>query len=265
MSPDPKTFAAMTEISHLPQPDGYAIAYRHTPAPAPGAPAGAGQPGIIFCGGFRSDMTGTKAIALEQAALAAGRGFTRFDYFAHGATAGDFAQGSIGRWLEDTLAILDRVTQGAQILVGSSMGGWLATLAALKRPQRVAGLVLIAPALDFTEDLLLASLTPAQRAALERDGVYREPSQYSDEPYEFHWHLIAEGRKHLLLGKPLDLPCPVRILQGMQDPDVPWQHAVRIAECITQPDTRLTLLKDGDHRLSRPQDIALLVETVLGL
>ncbi|MBX3454865.1 alpha/beta hydrolase [Ferrovibrio sp.] len=254
----------MTEIAHLPQPAGYTIAYCHTPANGPTP-----LPGIVFCGGFRSDMTGTKAIALEQAALATGRGFTRFDYFAHGASPGDFAQGSIGRWLEDTLAILDRVTQGAnqgaQILVGSSMGGWLATLAALKRPERVAGLVLIAPALDFTEDLLLATLTPEQRAALERDGVYREPSHYSEQPYEFHWHLIAEGRKHLLLDKPLDLPCPVRILQGMQDPDVPWQHALRIAESITQPDTRLTLLKDGDHRLSRPQDIDLLVETVLGM
>lgn len=255
----------MTEISHLPQPAGYSIAYHHNPGSSDPGP----KPGILFCGGFRSDMTGTKAIALEQAASRAGRGFTRFDYFAHGATGGDFAQGSIGRWLEDTLAIIDAVAQGPQILVGSSMGGWLATLAALKRPTRVAGVVLIAPALDFTEDLLLAALTPEQRTALERDGVYREPSQYSDEPYEFHWHLIAEGRKHLLLppnaSGPLDLACPVRILQGMQDPDVPWQHAVRIAENIAQPDTRLTLLKDGDHRLSRPQDIDLLVEAVLAL
>ncbi len=242
----------------LARPDGQRLAYAHLPGSDT-------APGLLFCGGFRSDMTGSKALALEAAARARGRACTRFDYFAHGQSSGDFSQGSIGRWLADTLAVLDQVATGPQILIGSSMGGWLATLAALARPTRCAGLVLIAPALDFTEALMWAQMTPAQRAVLERDGVLREPSQYSDQPYEYFHHLIVEGRQHLLLDRPIELACPVRILQGMNDPDVPWQHALRIIQAFSGGDVRLTLLKDGDHRLSRPEDIALLIETVFGL
>ncbi len=254
---------AATEFLPRPPLDGetetHALAY----ARLPGAPDTG--PGIVFCGGFRSDMTGTKAVALEMAARERGRACLRFDYYAHGRSSGAFSRGSIGRWLDDTLAALDTLTEGPQILVGSSMGGWLATLAALARPQRCAGLVLIAPALDFTEALMWAQMTPEQRARLEREGVLTEPSHYADQPYEYHLHLIREGRRHLLLDQSMALPCPVRILQGMQDPDVPWQHALRTIEAFAGGDTRLTLLKDGDHRLSRPQDIALLLETVWSL
>jgi pimeloyl-ACP methyl ester carboxylesterase len=161
--------------------------------------------------------------------------------------------------------VLDYVCQGPQILVGSSMGGWLATLAALARPDKVAGLVLIAPALDFTEDLMWAQMSAAQRAALLRDGVLREPSEYSDQPYEYTLKLIEDGRRHCILKPGIALNRPVRILQGMADPDVPWRHAVRTIEAFQGNDTRLTLIKDGDHRLSRPQDLDLLIETVWSL
>lgn len=243
----------MTPTQFLARPDGQRVAYA----------AQAGRaPGILFCGGFKSDMTGTKAMALEAEAAARGQAMTRFDYFGHGQSSGAFRDGTIGRWLDDTLSVLCTVCQGPQIVVGSSMGGWLATLAALAEPARVAGLVLIAPALDFTEDLTWRLLTPEQRAVLERDGFLSEPSQYSDQPYEYTYKLIEEGRRHLILDRPIRLDCPVRILQGMNDPDVPWQHAVRTIEAFAGADTRLTLIKDGDHRLSRPQDLALLAETV---
>jgi len=237
----------------LSAPDGLHIAYADSPGAAPG---------ILFCGGFRSDMTGTKALALEAAAKDRGHGFVRFDYMGHGQSDGAFLDGSIGRWRDDTLMVLDRVCTGPQVIVGSSMGGWLATLAALARRDRIAGLVLVAPALDFTENLMWAQMTPAQRAILQRDGVLREPSQYSDAPYEYSLNLIEDGRRHCILKAGIAVTAPVRILQGMQDPDVPWHHAVKTIEAFTGADTRLTLLKDGDHRLSRPQDIALLVETV---
>ena len=243
----------MSEPHFLSRPDGTRLAFCTIPGTTPG---------ILFCGGFRSDMTGTKALALEGAARARGAGFTRFDYFGHGQSDGAFVDGSIGRWKEDTLAVLESVCQGPQIIVGSSMGGWLATLAALARPERVAGLVLIAPALDFTEDLMWASMDEDQRAILLRDGVLREPSQYSDQPYEYTLKLITEGREHCILKAGIALERPVRILQGMRDPDVPWSHAVKTVEAFRGDDTRLTLLRDGDHRLSRPQDIDLLVDTV---
>lgn len=240
----------------LTRPDGARIAYHTT--------AGTG-PGLLFCGGFRSDMTGTKALALEAAAVARGRGVTRFDYFGHGQSDGDFGLGTIGRWRDDTLAVLDAVCTGPQVIIGSSMGGWLATLAALARPGRVAGLVLIAPALDFTEDLMWAQFSAEQRATLLRDGVLREPSEYSDQPYEYSLRLIEEGRSHCILPGGIDLACPVRILQGMRDADVPWQHAVKTVQALRGENARLTLIKDGDHRLSRPQDLDLLLATVWDL
>jgi pimeloyl-ACP methyl ester carboxylesterase len=246
----------VSDIQYLTRPDGHRIAYCTTPG---------ATPGVLFCGGFKSDMTGTKALALEAAAKARGTAFTRFDYFGHGQSDGAFIEGTIGRWKEDTLAVLEGVCQGPQIIVGSSMGGWLATLAALARPEKTAGLVLIAPALDFTEDLMWAQMTEEQRAVLLRDGVLREPSEYSDQPYEYSLKLITEGREHCILGPGIVFDRPVRILQGMRDPDVPWQHAVKTVEAFRGDDTRLTLLRDGDHRLSRPQDIELLIETVWSL
>lgn len=255
----------MNETQFLNRPDGTRLAYCATPAKAAGQGM-ASRPGILFCGGFRSDMTGTKAIALETAARQQGLGFVRFDYFGHGQSDGDFLDGTIGRWKEDTLAILRDVCGNApQIIVGSSMGGWLATLAALAMPDRTAGLVLIAPALDFTEDLMWAGMSEQQRAVLLRDGILREPSQYSDQPYEYTLKLITEGRDHMILKPGIVYNRPVRILQGMEDPDVPYMHAVKTAAAFQGGDTRLTLLRDGDHRLSRPQDLGLLVETVLGL
>ena len=254
----------MSDLQFLPKflsrPDGTRLAYCATPARDPH------KPGILFCGGFRSDMTGTKAVALEQAAQQHGLGYVRFDYFGHGQSDGNFLDGSIGRWKEDTLSILREVCGPApQIVVGSSMGGWLATLAALALPDRTAGLVLIAPALDFTEDLMWAEMTEAQRAVLLRDGILREPSQYSDQPYEYTLKLITEGRDHMILKPGIVYDKPVRILQGMMDPDVPYQHAVKTAAAFQGGDTQITLLRDGDHRLSRPQDIDLLVSTVLSL
>lgn len=255
----------MSETRFLTRPDGTRLAYAMTPA----APARAGRPGVLFCGGFKSDMTGSKAMALEAAARARGTGFVRFDYFGHGQSDGLFLDGTIGRWKEDTLAILREVcpkaSNGPQIIVGSSMGGWLATLAALALPDMAAGLVLVAPALDFTEDLMWAQMDEAQRRILLRDGVLREPSQYSDQPYEYTLKLITEGRDHMLLKPGISFDRPVRILQGMADPDVPYMHAVKTVEAFQGGDTRLMLIRDGDHRLSRPQDLDLLVETVWGL
>lgn len=242
--------------SRLPRPDGATIAYRHLVGKSPG---------ILFLPGFKSDMAGTKAEALAAAAAAAGRAFTRFDYFGHGQSDGDFRAGTIGRWAEDAIAVLDEIATGPQILVGSSMGGWLMLLAALERPERVAGMVGIAPAVDFTEILMWRRLAPEARAALTRDGVWLRPSAYADEPYPVTMRLIEEGRRHLLLPGPIALSCPVRILHGMQDEDVPWQHSLDLIAALQGPDVALTLLKDGDHRLSDPENLARLTGLVLGL
>jgi len=245
---------AQAAPSRLARPDGSTIAYRATP----GKP-----PGILFCGGFKSDMTGTKAIALEAACRAAGRAYLRFDYFAHGESAGDFLDATVGQWKADTLAVIDQVTRGPLVIVGSSMGGWMMLLAALARPDRVAGLIGIAPAPDFTEALLWPGLTAEARAALERDGVWRRPSAYSEQPYEITMKLIEEGRNHLVLDKLSALTCPVRLLHGMKDPDVPWRHSLRLIEALRPgADATLTLVKEGDHRLSTPEDIARLTAAV---
>lgn len=217
-------------------------------------------PGAVFLPGFRSDMNGGKALHLRDALAARGRAFLRFDYSGHGASAGRFDDGTIGAWTDDAIAAFDALTEGPQILVGSSMGGWLALLLALRRPERVAALLLLAPAPDFTEALMWPAFTPDQRAALERDGVIHLPSQYGD-PTPVTRALIEDGRRHLLLNEPIPLRCPVRILQGMEDPDVPWRHALRLVDTLETPDVRLHLIKDGDHRLSRPSDLTLLVES----
>lgn len=249
----------MSNAQFLTRPDGTRLAYCATPSKQ------TNKPGILFCGGFKSDMNGTKAMALEAMAQREGLGFVRFDYFGHGQSDGAFLDGTIGRWKEDTLAVLRDLCSGPQLIVGSSMGGWLATLAALALPHRTAGLVLIAPALDFTEDLMWAEMSEQERKTLLRDGVLRETSEYSDQPYEYSLKLITEGREHMILKPGITYDRPVRILQGMEDPDVPYQHAVRTAAAFQGADTRLTLIRDGDHRLSRPQDLDLLFETVLSL
>ncbi len=224
-------------------------------------------PTVVWLGGFMSDMTGTKAQALADWAQARGRAFLRFDWSGHGQSDGDFVDGTIGRWREDGLAIVDRLTEGPAVLVGSSMGGWLAGHVALARPERVRGLVLIAPAADFTSALMEPQIPPEGRAQLERDGVWLRPSAYGD-PYPITRALLDDGRRWSILPHPEDeaaripIASPVRILQGGQDPDVPWSHALRLAQALQGPDVVFTLIRDGDHRLSRPQDLARLIAAV---
>jgi pimeloyl-ACP methyl ester carboxylesterase len=237
----------------LPRPDGATIAYR--------AVAGA-APGIVFLSGFRSDMTGTKALFLDDYCRWRGRAYVRFDYFGHGASSGDFADGTIGRWADDAIAVIDSLTAGPQILVGSSMGGWIMLLAARARPERVHGLVGIAAAPDFTEDSLWPRLNPAQQAELIRVGRVTLPSEYDPAGYTFTRALIEDGRENLVLRSPLPIVRPVRLLHGMRDASVPWQRSLKIAEHIDGDAVRLTLVKDGDHRLSRDEDLALLARTL---
>ncbi|MDX1606244.1 MAG: alpha/beta hydrolase [Candidatus Competibacterales bacterium] len=245
----------MPEFLH--RPDGQRLAYERLPGRGPG---------VVFLGGFMSDMTGSKALALEDWCRARGRAFVRFDYQGHGQSDGAFTDGTIGRWHEDSLAVLDTLTDGPQILVGSSMGGWMMLLAALARPRRIAALVGIAAAPDFTEDLIRDRLDPDRHERLARDGVLHEPSDYGPEPTPVTRRLLDEGREHLLLrGEPLPLNCPIRLLHGMRDPDVPWQTSLRIAERVTGEDVHIHLVKDGEHRLSREADLALLVDTLATL
>jgi len=212
----------------------------------------------MFCGGFRSDMSGTKAAALDAWAKAAGHAFVRFDYRGHGESSGDFADGTVGLWRDDALLVLDQAVDGPMVLVGSSMGAWIALLVAVARPDRVRGLVLVAPAVDFTEALIWQRMPDDARAALERDGVWLRPSEYTDEPDRITRRLIEEGRDHLLLDGTIPFRGPVRILHGLADETVPWRHGLRTAEALASADVTITLVKGGDHRLSEPGDIARL-------
>ncbi len=236
--------------------DGATIAYRRTEGRGAAA-----SPAVVFLPGFRSDMEGGKALALEAWCRAEGRGFLRFDYTGHGLSSGSFEEGTIGQWADDAVFAIEALTSGPLVLVGSSMGGWIMMLTARALPHRVAGLVGIAPAPDFTEDLTMANPSAAMRAALLRDGVWYEPSEYSDEPTPITRRLIEDGRERLVLRAPFPFAGPVRIIQGMADPDVPWRHALRIAEAITGADIEIALVKSGDHRLSEPHDLERLVRT----
>ena len=233
---------------------GASIAFVRSPAKAPDLP------GVVFCGGFRSNMSGGKAEYLEAECIRRGQGFLRFDYTGHGRSDGRFEDGTIGSWLGDTLAVLDRLTDGPQVLVGSSMGGWIAALAALARPERIASLIGIAVAPDFTEELVWDRLSDGQREQLTREGLLLRPSDYDEAPDPITLRLVEEGRAHLLLNGPVAIDAPVRLIHGMADADVPWQQSLRLAERIVGPDVRLTLIKDGVHRLSRPQDLELLAK-----
>ena len=212
--------------------------------------------------GFRSDMNGIKATALAGHCRSRDHAFLRFDYFGHGASSGDFQAGTIGRWLEDALAVIDGLTEGPLILVGSSMGGWIALLAALARPGRVKALIGIAPAPDFTEDLIWARLSEAQRRELLERGELAAASAYEADPIPITLRLVEEGRRHLLLRGPIRLSCPVRLLHGMGDPDVPYQTSLRLMEKLTETEAVIELIEDGDHRLSRPQDLTRLFAAV---
>jgi pimeloyl-ACP methyl ester carboxylesterase len=225
-------------------------------------------PGLFWLGGFNSDMKGTKALALDAWAAEHGRACVRFDYSGHGESGGKFIDGTIGRWLEDSLAVFEQLCRGPQIVVGSSMGGWMALLLAREVAKRakdasLAGLVLIAPAPDFTQELMWKGFSPEIRREIEEKGVWMRPSQYGDgSPYPITRALIEEGRNHLLLGSSIEVGCPVRILQGAKDPDVPWQHAFALVHRLPADDVVLTMIQDGDHRLSRPQDITRLLAAV---
>jgi pimeloyl-ACP methyl ester carboxylesterase len=218
-------------------------------------------PTIVFLPGFRSDMTGDKATGLATFAAARGQAILRFDYSGHGASDGDFLDGTIGVWAADALAAIDRLTTGNLVLVGSSMGGWIALLTAIVRPDRVRALVGIAAAPDFTQRLMWDSMAPAERLKLIQDGVLHIPSQYGD-PTPITRRLIDDGRNHLVLEHPIPFTGQVRLLHGQADPDVPWEFSLRIAERVVSEDVRIALVKDGDHRLSRPRDLALLYRTV---
>jgi pimeloyl-ACP methyl ester carboxylesterase len=226
-------------------------------------------PGLLWLGGFKSDMKGTKAEALDQWAAQHGRACVRFDYSGHGESGGKFTDGTIGRWLEDTRTVFDAFCRGPQVVIGSSMGGWLALLLLRElrqsqSPQSAAivGLVLIAPAVDFTEELMWKQFSPDIKRQLETSGAWTRPSQYAEEPQIITRQLIEEGRRHLLLGGLIETGCPVRILQGVEDPDVPWNHAVNLVSRLAHDDVVLTLVKDGDHRLSRPEDIERLLAAI---
>jgi pimeloyl-ACP methyl ester carboxylesterase len=217
---------------------------------------------VLFCGGFTSDMTGTKALALESHCRDSGRQYARFDYGGHGASSGRFEDGTIGDWTADALAIVDQVIEGRLIVVGSSMGGWIMLLLALARRDRVHGLVGIAAAPDFTEDLLLAQATDEQRRQLAADGYWLQPSAYGNGPYPVTDKLIEDGRQHLLLGAPIPIGCPVHLLHGQRDADVPWETSLRLAERLQSDDVTIELIKAGDHRLSSAPDIARIIGAI---
>lgn len=233
-------------------PQGRRIAYHILPGRGPG---------VVFLGGFKSDMTGTKAEHLQAWAEAEGRAFLRFDYSGHGQSSGNFLDGSIGDWAEDAVAAISTLTEGLQILVGSSMGGWISLLVAKSLPQRVAGLVGIAAAPDFTEDSMWAGFSDSQKASLAA-GQVELPSDYSDDPYIITRRLIEDGRRHLVLRTPLPLPFPVRLLQGSADTDVPPSVALRLFDHADSPDIRLELVKGADHRFSDPDCLELIISSI---
>jgi pimeloyl-ACP methyl ester carboxylesterase len=258
---------AVAQMQRLPLSGGRSIAYHRrnhaaNDVGAHGVQLQALRPGIVFLGGFASDMAGTKAMALDAYCAATGREFLRFDYSGHGQSSGNFTEGTIGRWRDDVLTVLDQLTQGPQILIGSSMGGWLMLLAALARPARIHALIGLAAAPDFTEELMWDAMDDAMRMRLMQDGRIEEPSAYSEEPYIITRELIEDGRKHLLLRSAIEIDRPVRLIHGQADADVPFSMSLRLADHLISSDVVVTLVKDGDHRLSRQQDLDRLIMTV---
>ena len=220
------------------------------------------SPGLIFMSGFMSDMNGSKALALEQHCQERGLAFLRFDYMGHGNSSGNFADGTIGLWAQNALTAFDELTEGPQIIVGSSMGGWMMILTAVSRPERVAGLVGIAAAPDFTEDLLPKQLTKIQLSKIQEDGFVVIPSEY-EIPYTITKKLLDDGTQHLVLRNEIPLDCPVRLLHGLEDTSVPWETALKIQNMVRSKDVEVTLIKNGDHRLSREEDLEKLKKTVM--
>jgi len=241
-------------VSRLAVKDDETLSYHHSPG---------SLPGILFCAGFNSNMQGDKALALEDWCLQEGRQYTRFDYFGHGQSSGKFECGTIGRWRDDAVAILDAVTSGPQLIVGSSMGGWIMLLAALLRPERVVGLIGVAAAPDFTRALAEQGLSPAQHEQLAQTGYCEIANCYEDgEPYRISHTLLQEAADHLLLKTPIALDMPVRLIQGQLDEDVPWETVLQLQDALLSSDVEVQLVKSGDHRLSTPRDIDRLIQTI---
>lgn len=245
----------MEQTGHLTRADGVRLAWAHLPG---------ASPTIVFLPGFQSNMAGSKALVLRDFCRERGQAMLRLDYSGHGASGGAFEDGSIGEWAQDAKAVIEHRIPGRMILVGSSMGGWIALLLARLLGARVAGFVGIAAAPDFTELLMWHSMAPIEQRALMEQGKISIPSDYG-APLIITRTLIEDGRKHLVLGQPITLDAPVRLLQGQRDPDVPWETALKIAQQITSDDVQIVLIKDGDHRLSRPGDLDLLTRTVATL
>lgn len=243
----------MSEPSYLSLPGSRRIAYHLSEGKSPT---------VVFCGGFKSDMTGAKAMALEALCQARGQRFIRFDYTGHGQSSGAFKDGTISSWLADALSVIDALTHGPILIVGSSMGGWISLLAALNRPERIIGLVGIASAPDFTEALIWQQLKLEQQGELLRDGVFHVPSCYGQDPYPITRALIEDGRNHLLLHAPIPIHVPVRLLHGTRDEDVPYAMSQTLLEQLESPDAALTLIKNGDHRLSTPEYLTRICKTV---
>ena len=242
--------------------EGVRLAYRRSSS----SPSVDGErTGIVWLGGFHSDMLGEKASALHEASKSAGRSFIRFDYFGHGESDGDFAEGTVSRWRDNALAVIDQLTKGPLVLVGSSMGGWIALLAALAKPARVKGLVLLAPAPDFTEKLMWDRFDSEIKRQVIETGSWMRPSPYAAGGYPITRALIEDGRSWLIMDQPIVLDVPIAILQGQRDEDVPWAFAQLLVERIESEAISFTLIKDGDHRLSRPQDIRLMVQAALAM
>lgn len=245
-----------------------AVRYRESAQTSSLILAGTMWPGIVWLGGYRSDMLGSKAVTLDEWAAQTGHAALRFDYSGHGESGGDFNDGTISRWLEESLAVYRHYAKGPQILIGSSMGAWITLRMAqelIKSGEGPAGIVLIAPAPDFTQRLIEPKLTEAQKTALIENGYFEEPSEYTPNPFVYTRGLIEDGRNNLVLNGIIETQCPVHILQGMQDEDVPYSHAMTLVEHLPVDDVTLTLIRDGDHRLSRPQDLDLLIRTVSAL
>lgn len=240
--------------------DGVSIAYRHRDGEAPG---------VAWLGGFRSDMLGTKAETLDVWAARTGHAFLRHDYSGHGESGGAFRDGTISGWVAESLDAFQRFTSGKQILVGSSMGAWIALrmVEELRKAgeDRIAGLILLAPAPDFTVELMEPQLKKSQKQALETKGFFERPSQYGAEPYVYTRALFEDGARNRVMKGPIDTHCPVHILQGLADPDVPHTHALKLVSCMPSDDVTLSLIPDGDHRLSRPQDLDMLLGAVEGM
>lgn len=229
------------------------------------AAKGGNGPGVIFCGGFRSDMGGTKAMALAAWAEKSGRAYTRFDWFGHGQSSGAFTDGTMSHWRGDLPCLLDNICEEPQILIGSSFGGWLSLMAALDRPEKIAALVLIAPAVDMTERLMWARFSQKARQKLADEGLIYDPSEYDPEGYPITRALIEDGRTHIMLDDKINITVPVRILHGQKDDAVPWQLSLELAEQLTSDDVDLHLIKNGDHRLSEPDEIARLIRLLENL